>query len=634
MPDRSSERSPFPQDWTDARECLGPGGMLSVVLPAYNLAERIENSLRLCADYFGSNIPFELIPVDDGSADGTADALCRAAAALPCVRPVFLDRNGGKGAALRAGIDAARGSHILLLDGDLDLHPVPVPRFFSTMRRQGVDIVIGSKMHPESEIDYPLRRRIASHVYYTIVKLLVRLPVHDTQTGIKLFTARAARLAFDRILSKRFAFDLEVLSVANAAGYRIAEAPVRLDFGPKAGCLTARNVHDTLNDTLAVFYRLRILRYYDRLLDLPTPATWPSISVVIACPGGSAMLRHALDAIADQRYPGPLEVLVLPDAGRCGESPPSQPETENGKRETGNGKPETGNRKRETTLKLRLLPTGPVRPAEKRNIGIREASGDIIAFLDDDAAPLPGWLERAARYFAAHPDIASVGGPAITPPDDPWLAQLSGRVYACRLVSGGYRRRYAPGLVCREEDLPSCNLFVRTSVLRDIGGFDTRHWPGEDTLLCQTITKEHGLTMMYDPWVMVTHHRRPLFGPHLRQVGRYALHRGVFARRFPATSRKLAYFLPTLLLLGVVLGLPASFLHPWLRYAYLGTLAFYAALVLLFTASPLHPISWLLTALGVVATHLWYGARFLRGLCGAKLPSDVQAFDHQGHTAP
>ena len=586
--------------------------MLSVVLPAYNLAERIENSLRLCAEYFGSNIPFELIPVDDGSADGTADAMRSAAAALPCVRPVFLDRNGGKGAALRAGIDAARGSHILLLDGDLDLHPVPVPRFFSTMRKQGVDIVIGSKMHPESEIDYPLRRRIASHVYYTIVKLLVRLPVHDTQTGIKLFTAQAARLAFDRILSKRFAFDLEVLSVAYAAGFRIAEAPVRLDFGAKAGCLTVRNVHDTLNDTLAVFYRLRILRYYDRLLDLPTPAVWPSISVVIACPAPSDMLRHALDAIADQRYPGPLEVLVLPDAA-----------------------PQTSDFVLRTSyFVLRTLPTGPVRPAEKRNIGIREAKGDIIAFLDDDAAPLPGWLERAARYFAAHPDIASVGGPAITPPDDPWLAQLSGRVYACRLVSGGYRRRYAPGLVCREEDLPSCNLFVRTSVLRDIGGFDTRHWPGEDTLLCQTITKERGLAMMYDPWVMVTHHRRPLFGPHLRQVGRYALHRGVFARRFPATSRKLAYFLPTLLLLGVVFGLPASFLHPWLRYAYLGTLAFYAVLVLLFTASPLHPISWLLTAFGVVATHLWYGARFLRGLCGAKLPSDVQAFDHQGHTAP
>lgn len=601
MQDRSNERSPFPQNWTDARTCIGPVGFLSVVLPVYNLASIIEANLKRCADYFGTNIPFELIPVDDGSTDGTADALRRAAAALPCVRPVFLERNGGKGAALRAGVDAARGTHILLLDGDLDLAPEPVPRFFSILREQKADIVIGSKMHPESVIDYPLRRRIASHVYYGLVKLLVRLPVRDTQTGMKLFTAEAVRTAFDRMLAKRFAFDLEVLAIARDAGYRIAEAPVKLDFGAKAGCLTARNVRETLQDTFAIFYRLRFLHYYKRLLPLPTPAVWPSISVVIACPGPSDMLQKAIDGILAQRYPGTLETLVLPDAT------------------TGIAWPES----------VREIPTGVVRPAEKRNLGIAEAKGEIIAFLDDDAAPLPGWLERAARYFAAHPDIASVGGPAITPPDDPDLARLSGLVYANRLVSGAYARRYAPGLPCPEEDLPSCNLFVRTAVLRDIGGFDTRHWPGEDTLLCQTITHERGLTMRYDPWVQVTHHRRPLFGPHLRQVGRYALHRGVFARRFPATSRKLAYFLPSLFLLGVVLGPAMALLHPWLRIAYLGVLAFYGALVLL-TSLHRNPATWLLTALGVVATHLWYGVRFLVGICGAKLPSDVRSFDHQG----
>ncbi len=616
---RSPRRqNPFPQDWTAARECLGPGGMLSVVLPVYNLAGSIEANLRRCADYFAGNLSFELVPVDDGSVDGTADALRRAAAALPCVRPVFLERNGGKGMALRAGVDAARGSHILLLDGDLDLVPEPIPNFFRVLRDRRADIVIGSKMHPDSDIDYPLRRRIASAVYYTLVKLLVHLPVHDTQTGMKLFKAEAVRHAFDRMLAKRFAFDLEVLAIAHAAGYRIAEAPVKMDFGNKMGSLTARNVRETLNDTLAVFYRLRVLRYYDHLIPLPTPAVWPSISVVIACPGPSEMLRHALGAIAEQGYPGECETLVLPDeAGPGFDDLQATPQVQN-RTATGCGGP------------LRVLPTGRVRPAEKRNLGIREAKGEIIAFLDDDASPLPGWLQRAARYFAAHPEVASVGGPAITPPDDPWLARLSGRVYANPLVSGAYRRRYAPGLVCREEDLPSCNLFVRTSVLREIGGFDTRHWPGEDTLLCQTITRDRGLVMMYDPWVCVTHRRRPLFGPHLRQIGRYALHRGVFARRdSDGTSRRAAYFVPSLFLLGVAGGALAAWAHPVLRWAYLGTLSLYAALVLVSTASPLHPVSWLVTALGVVATHLWYGARFLVGFCGARLPSDVRSFDHR-----
>ena len=676
MNDIKFENTPFPQDWSAARECLGPEGMLSVVMPAYNLGGVIFDNLRRCAEYLKGNIPFELIPVDDGSADATAAELRRAAREFPCVRPVFLARNEGKGAALRAGADAARGSHILLLDADLDLSPAPLPRFFATMRESGADIVIGSKMHPESEIDYPLRRRIASRVYYGLVKLLVGLPVRDTQTGMKLFRAEALRLAFDRMLAKRFAFDLEVLAIARNAGYRIVEAPIALHFGEKMGSLTARNVRETLNDTLAVFYRLRILRYYDRLLPLPTPECWPSVSVVIACPGDSAMLRDCLAGIAAQEYPGKLEVIVLPDEApentplSLRDIPPQrggqggrhrdihlQGEGEGGRlRDISSQGEGEGGRHRDIPPQsgqidcsgpllegavggadwgCRVLPTGRVRPAEKRNLGIRAARGEVVAFLDDDAVPLPGWLQRAARYFANHPDVAAVGGPAITPLGSPWLARLSGRVYACRLVSGGYRRRYEPGLVCREEDLPSCNLLVRTNVLRELGGFDTRHWPGEDTLLCQSITHDLGRTMMYDPWVMATHRRRPLFGPHLRQIGRYALHRGVFARRFPATSRKPAYFMPTLLLAGIVLGAPLAAVAPalgvpWLRWVYLGCLGAYLALVLVFTISLRHPIDWILTAAGVVATHLWYGARFLAGLCGGRLPSDVRPFDHQG----
>ena len=611
MSDPRTAPSPFSQDWAAARECLGPGGSLSVVLPAYNLGASIRANLRRCDAYLaGGGIPYELVPVDDGSTDGTAAELRAAAAELPGVRPVILPRNQGKGAALRAGVDAARGSHVLLLDGDLDLAPDPLPRFFREMRDRRADIVIGSKMHPESDVDYPLRRRIASRVYYGLVKLLVGLPVHDTQTGMKLFRADAIRLAFDRMLAKRFAFDLEVLAIARDAGYRIAEAPIILHFGDKMGSLTARNVRETLRDTLAVFYRLRILRYYDRLLSLPTPARWPSVSVVVACPADSPMLRECLAGIAAQHYPGEMEAIVLPDAPDGPGAPPWPPF-------------------------VRVLSTGRVRPAEKRNLGIREARGEVVAFLDDDAVPLPGWLERAARYFANHPGIAAVGGPAITPPGSPWLARLGGRVYACRLVSGGYRRRYEPGLVCREEDLPSCNLLVRTGTLRELGGFDTRHWPGEDTLLCQSITHGLGRTIMYDPWVMATHRRRPLFGPHLRQIGRYALHRGVFARRFPATSRKAAYFLPSLLFLGLALGAPLAAAAPalgvpWLRTAYLGGGAAYLALVLVFSASLRHPLDGLFTAAGVVATHLWYGVRFLAGLCGGRLPSDVRPFDHQG----
>ncbi len=595
----------FPKDWTDARSVLGSDGLLSILLPSYNLGSVIEENLRRCREFFADHIPVELIPIDDGSTDDTAAALRRAAAVVPGVRPVFLPKNSGKGAALRAGCDAARGSYILLLDGDLDLPPDPIPLFFTILRRKGADVVIGSKMHPASEIDYPLRRRIASAVYYGLVKILVHLPVHDTQTGMKLFRADVLRYAFDRMLSKRFAFDLEVLSIARNHGAVIAEAPVKMEFGNKAGCLTVRNVRETLNDTLAVFYRLRVLRYYDAVLPLPAPERRPTLSVLIACPGPSAMLDDCVAALAAQD-PRPTEALILPDAP------------------TGRTWPDF----------VREIPTGTVRPAEKRNLGLENARGEIIAFLDDDAAPLPGWTDRALRHFAAHPEIAGVGGPAVTPPSDPFLAGLSGRVLANPLVSGAYRRRYTPALPCREEDIPSCNLFVRADTMRELGGFDTRHWPGEDTLLCQSIVCGLHKTLWYDPWIQVTHRRRPLFGPHLRQIGRYALHRGVFARRFPETSRKVAYFVPSLFLVGLVLGpplcrwSPPPFRSP-LCWTYAGVVGLYLLLVLATTFTWRVHV-WLLSASGVVATHLVYGARFLRGLFGAKLPSDVRAFDHRG----
>ena len=119
------------------------------------------------------------------------------------------------------------------------------------------------------------------------------------------------------------------------------------------------------------------------------------------------------------------------------------------------------------------MPTGKVRPAEKRNIGIREAKGEIVAFIDDDAYPDPRWLEYAVKYFGDD-DVGGVGGPGVTPPGDGYMARLGGRVYDNVLVSGNYRYRYRAGGVRRDvDDYPSCNLFVRTSLLRRINGYRT-----------------------------------------------------------------------------------------------------------------------------------------------------------------
>jgi hypothetical protein len=195
-----------------------------------------------------------------------------------------------------------------------------------------------------------------------------------------------------------------------------------------------------------------------------------------------------------------------------------------------------------------FLPTGKVRPAEKRNIGIKAAKGEIVAFIDDDAYPDAHWIEYAVRYFGDE-TVGAVGGPGVTPPNDPFLARIGGRVYDNLLVSGNYRYRYKAGGVRRDvDDYPSCNLFVGKSLLDSFGGYRTDFWPGEDTLLCKDIV-DSGKRIVYDPWVVVCHHRRALFGPHLRQLGRYAFHRGYFVKRFPSNSLHLSYFVPSLFVL-------------------------------------------------------------------------------------
>ena len=354
-----------------------------------------------------------------------------------------------------------------------------------------------------------------------------------------------------------------------------------------------------MKDTLAIFYRLRILRYYGSVEVAPKHETPMTVSVIIICPATSPYLTECLNALAHQTYPH-FEVIVLPDeSASLGDF----------------------------SFPLQIIPTGKTRPAEKRNLGIQKAKGEIVAFLDDDAYPVANWLEHAIKYFTL-PDVGGVGGPGVTPPNDPFMAQASGCVYANVLVSGNYRYRYVGDRIRSQvDDVPSCNLFVRREILQAIHGYRTDFWPGEDTILCIDIVFGQKKRIVYDPWAIVYHHRRPLFGPHLRQIGRYALHRGHFAKRFPSTSLRFSYLIPTFFVLGLVVGLPLAFLHPWLFYAYFGAVALYGFITLVSCAS-LSPSLWFMTWLGVMATHVVYGIRFLMGLLSRHMPCEVERFDH------
>ena len=270
---------------------------------------------------------------------------------------------------------------------------------------------------------------------------------------------------------------------------------------------------------------------------------------------------------------------------------------------------------------VRIIPTGAVSPGKKRDIAVKCAKGDILAYIDDDVFPDKAWLKEAVKNFAA-PEVAAVGGPAITPPLDSFLQRVSGRIYESIAVSGNFRYRYVAGKRRYVDDYPSCNFIVRKSVMEETGGFNTDFWPGEDTKLCLDITKKLGKKIVYDPKVLVYHHRRPVFMPHLRQIASYALHRGYFVKRYPQTSLRISYFIPTFLVAYITTGGLASLSMPCVREIYLVSFYVYCCAVLISSISRdirLIP----LVFLGTVLTHFVYGINFLRGIFSSRLKEDI-----------
>ncbi len=283
-----------------ADESSSPGlilrhpGLISVVVPAYNEASRIERCVHETHETLtASEAEFEIVIVDDGSQDETLTLAQIAAEALPNVRVIGYPHNLGKGYALVEGAREARGDLVLFVDADLEVHPRQLALLYGVLVGFDADVVIGSKLHRSSTIDYPLKRRVLSLGYYALVRVLFRLPVRDTQTGLKLFKADVLRRVAGRLLVKRFAFDLEALAIVNRLGYRIAEAPVvvtREREFPRVGGGAALWV---AWDTFAVWYRMYLRRFYDKVG--PEADAKAAAGQVAMAPEGVAVLARELE---------------------------------------------------------------------------------------------------------------------------------------------------------------------------------------------------------------------------------------------------------------------------------------------------------------------------------------------------
>ena len=240
--------------------------MLSVVMPAYNEGEKIyHNVLRVSKVVSGFARSYEIIAVNDGSKDNTKDEIRRAASEDTHIRAVTYPKNGGKGKAIRKGIDAANGRYIALLDSDLDLPPEQLSDYLQPLINNETDVVIGSKMHKDSHIDYPFVRKVMSVGYYCLLRLLFHLKIKDTQTGIKVFKAEVIKPIIHLIKTKGFAYDIEILVAVNCRGYRIKEMPVQLVFtrGNGMGRIHVSDIINMFGDTFKIFGRSTFKKYYN-----------------------------------------------------------------------------------------------------------------------------------------------------------------------------------------------------------------------------------------------------------------------------------------------------------------------------------------------------------------------------------
>jgi glycosyltransferase involved in cell wall biosynthesis len=233
---------------------------LSFVLPAYNEGDSIEGALdtldRVVKD---TGLRYEIVVVDDGSVDSTRLKAIRWANGNRHVRVIGYDRNLGKGYAIKKGFARASGDAVVFVDSDMEIDLKRVSSYVEALRH--ADIVVASKWHPESVVDIPLMRRVLGHGFNALVRLSTGVKLRDTQTGLKAINRKAFEGVFPRLAVKRYAFDVELLAVANLFGLRVVEMPVNVRL---RGLFSAREVWRMFVDLLGISYRLRVRRWYQR----------------------------------------------------------------------------------------------------------------------------------------------------------------------------------------------------------------------------------------------------------------------------------------------------------------------------------------------------------------------------------
>ncbi len=236
---------------------------LSVIVPIYKKEKTIEKDLRRIKRVLDTlRYTSELIGVVDGYEDGSF----KNASKVSGVKVMGYPTNKGKGHAIRFGMAKSRGEIIAFIDSGMEINPNGLSMILEHFEWYSADVIVGSKRHPVSKVSWTLKRKLFSYGYQFLTRILFGLKIRDTQVGLKCFHREVLETVLPRLIVKQYAFDVEILAVANHLGFnRMYEAPVEIDFSAdkSTSAAASRHIFNMLVDTAAIFYRLYVLRYYE-----------------------------------------------------------------------------------------------------------------------------------------------------------------------------------------------------------------------------------------------------------------------------------------------------------------------------------------------------------------------------------
>jgi dolichol-phosphate mannosyltransferase len=243
-----------------------PLTQISAIVPVYNQERVISYSLsRIREALYLTNLNFEIIVVNDGSSDNTLAVLEKEKGNDPTMKVISYSQNKGKGYAVKEGVMQSSGDITVFIDGDLDIHPFAIKEYVNELNN--CDFVIASKRHPLSRVNAPLSRKVLSRMFNLIVRTATGIKLKDTQSGLKVGYGNLLRDFFRVMNVNRYAFDVELLTIAAMMNLNIKEMPVEINLDNR---FRIRQIILMLKDVLDISFRYRIRPLYEKRIQTIT----------------------------------------------------------------------------------------------------------------------------------------------------------------------------------------------------------------------------------------------------------------------------------------------------------------------------------------------------------------------------